>query len=201
MTAQTIEAQMRSPSNKGTRKRLRKAGTVMGVIYGRGHAPLSIMLAEDVVRQRIAGHRVVRIECDGVVHPSIVQRIHRHPISRHILDVEFHEVVGDEKTEASVPLILQGLEAVEKRGGIVQQQTLEVTISAKLDDIPEWIALDIGHLNVGEVMHMRDVTLPSGVDLAEDPGEIVISVLAPKATVADVGAAPDAVERTTTPSA
>ncbi|KUO96603.1 50S ribosomal protein L25 [Ferroacidibacillus organovorans] len=201
MTTQTIEAKTRTPSSKGERKRLRKAGTVMGVIYGRGRAPLSISLAGDVVRQRVSGHRVVRIECDGVIHPSIVKRIHRHPISRHIMDVEFHEVVGDEVTEASVPLILRGLEAVEKRGGIVSQQTLEIVISAKLDDIPEWVALDIGHLNVGEVMHMRDVLLPSGVKLADDPGEIIISVIAPKATVADVGVTAEAVERTTAPSA
>ena len=45
----------------------------------------------------------------------------------------------------------------------------------------EWIVLDVSALDIGDTLHVRDVTVAEGVRILDDAARVVASVLAPKA--------------------
>lgn len=193
----TLEARQRDP---GKPRRVRSAGFVPAVVYGRGRPPQSIEVEEhalQVVLDRAGRHHIVHVGGQ----PTLVQEVQRQPTTGRVLHVDFHAVSLQEAVHAEVPLRVAGEEKLHKAtGAIVQHQMAEVRVTCRPADLPDFVVVDVSGLGPGEQVTVAGLALPAGVEPLHDPGEVVLSVLAPRvetAETAPAAAEPDAAKRDT----
>ena len=174
MTAEfTLNAEARSDLGKGASRRLRRlASQVPAVIYGGDKAPVSIsLLAKEVAKlleNEAAYSHIIALTVDGAVETVVIKALQRHPAKGHVLHADFVRVVAGQKLTAHVPLHFLNQETsvgVKQQGGEVSHSAVEVEVSCLPKDLPEFINVDMAKVEVGQIVHMSDLTLPAGVEL------------------------------------
>ena len=73
----------------------------------------------------------------------------------------------------------EGKPAGIDKGGLFQPTTRELRVICLPDDIPNSVTVDISGLDIGDSLHIGDITLPNGVTAAQDAGVALASVAAP----------------------
>jgi large subunit ribosomal protein L25 len=112
---------------------------------------------------------------------ALVREIQRHPVKRTLVHIDFQELVAGEKVTVRVPLVFVGTaDGVRNQGGLLEEVTRELEISADPSNIPDHIDVDVTALTIGHPMHVRDLTLPSGVTALADAGATVVQVSPPR---------------------
>jgi large subunit ribosomal protein L25 len=185
MATASLSATVRTDTGKGAARKLRAAGSIPAVIYGHGREPQSLVTnARETERllQRIAtSSTVIELSIDGRVSRTLIREIQRHPFKRHVMHLDFQELVAGEKVAVKVPLVYLGTpEGVRIEGGILDQVMHELHLECDPGNIPEHVDLDISHVRVGKPLHVADVALPAGVKVLDDPGATVCVVAPPK---------------------
>ncbi len=169
----TLNAEARSDLGKGASRRLRRlASQVPAVIYGGDKAPVSIsLLAKEVAKlleNEAAYSHIIALTVDGAVETVVIKALQRHPAKGHVLHADFVRVVAGQKLTAHVPLHFLNQETsvgVKQQGGEVSHSAVEVEVSCLPKDLPEFINVDMAKVEVGQIVHMSDLTLPAGVEL------------------------------------
>jgi large subunit ribosomal protein L25 len=185
-----IEVELREGVGKGVARKLRAAGRIPGVLYGRGRPPQAVALdpraLEHVIKTSEAGMNTLidlgiagsRERAERVV---LVKELQRDPVRGTPLHVDFYQVDLAAKIAVKVPIVLRGRpKGVELSGGILDQALRELDVECLPRAIPESIAVDVSELEVGGSLHVRDLVLPEGVVLRSDADLSVASVIIPK---------------------
>jgi large subunit ribosomal protein L25 len=174
-TVKELKATARPSVGKGAARAERRAGRVPGVIYGNNQPPLPISVDDRDLRQRIQAGRflttIYDVELDGKKHRVIPRDFHLDPIRDFPIHVDFMRLGEGATIRISVPLRVVKSEASPgvKRGGTVNIVTHTIDIECSVDNIPQYIEVDVSGLEIGHSLHLDDVTLPSGVKpLRED---------------------------------
>ncbi|WP_047155441.1 50S ribosomal protein L25 [Aneurinibacillus tyrosinisolvens] len=172
-----LEAHPRTELTKGERSRLRREGHVLGVLYGKGREPEAIYITANSFRQ-LKGHGniLVDVNLKGEHVPAMINEIAREPMKHRPLHIDMHAVNLKEPINTEVPVLLDGLQALDGKGAMVQQQTRELAIRCLPTNVPESIVHNIENLTVGDVLHAHDLTLPTGVTLHTDPEEVICTI-------------------------
>lgn len=165
-------------------KRLRADGQVPGVLYQAGKESLSfVMPARDLDKALHGGHgktAVFEISVEGhPTVPALLKDWDLAPVRGDVLHVDFQQVDLKQEIEANVPLVLSGLAIGVRDGGVLGQPVHELTVRCLPDALPDSIEVDVAELEAGAVLHLSDVTAPSGVELLGDPETVVASITAP----------------------
>jgi large subunit ribosomal protein L25 len=127
------------------------------------------------------GKMLVDLNIEGMNRvAAIVAEIERDMLNRQPIHIDLHAVDLDEPLTVEVPIFLDGLEAVEKQGGVIQQQKREVAIRCLPTEVPEFILHDISTLEIGDHVRLGDLTMPAGATLQEDENEVVCAIIEPK---------------------
>ncbi|MFC5470405.1 50S ribosomal protein L25 [Cohnella suwonensis] len=183
MTA-TLQAQAREATTKGELRRIRDAGRIPGVVYGKGlSSPASIEVDAKELASLLRGHSHAVLEMDvpgSGVQPVMLSDLQRDPISRKVLHIDFHRIDMNEKISTVARVDVFGVSPGEKEGGMLQLILHEVEIECYPKDIPEVIKIDVGSLELGEHLTVADLKLPEEVEATQDPDTVVIAVLAPQ---------------------
>jgi large subunit ribosomal protein L25 len=140
-----------------------------------------LSLAEDDVVKAIRhGARVVDLQADGKTEKALIREVQWDHLGKDILHVDFARVAADERIVVPVRIELRGTAPGVAQGGVLDQplHTLEVECLAL--SVPESIRVNVGALQVGGAIHVRDLVLPPDVKAMADPDAIVIHVTAPK---------------------
>jgi large subunit ribosomal protein L25 len=196
----TLEVEARQGLGKSAARKLRRAGRVPGVLYGRGIDPVPIAVdvrSLEAVLQKAAEANVlldVVIRDDGQVRTELamLQDVQREVLSRRVLHVDLHRVSLTEKVYAHLPVRLRGEARGVREGGILELLRHEVEVSGLPTELPDHLEVDVSHLAVGQSLHVRDLKVPPGVTVLTPPDETLVTVLAP--AVAAEEAAPVAEE-------
>src|SRR6201989_2192094 len=168
-TVKELKATARPSVGKGAARAERRAGRVPGVIYGNNQPPLPISVDDRDLRQRILAGRFLTtlydIELEGKKHRVIPRDFHLDPIRDFPLHVDFLRLGEGSTIRISVPLHAVKAEASPgvKRGGTVNIVTHTIDIECSVDNIPQYIEVDVSSLEIGHSLHLDDVTLPSNV--------------------------------------
>jgi large subunit ribosomal protein L25 len=168
----------------GTRhaRRLRKSGQVPGVVYGHKEATVAIAISGDELAKAIRrGARVIDLKQGDSVQRALIKMLQWDPLGHDILHVDFTRISKDEKLELPVRIELRGTAPGVTAGGVLSQQLHEVTVECLADSIPSSIRVNIASLMIGDVIHIRDVTLPPGVAIKGDADAVVVQITAPVA--------------------
>jgi large subunit ribosomal protein L25 len=165
-------------------KVLRKAGRLPAVIYGMSSKPVAITLdmrdASRILPTITSSHLIV-VDLDGQKHNALVREKQRHPVSGHLIHVDFQEVSMTEKLRTTVMIELQGdAPAVKNLNGVVVTGVERLDVESLPGDLPERILVDLSKLNeIGDAIYVRDIVLPAAVEVLTDLEEMVALVTAP----------------------
>jgi large subunit ribosomal protein L25 len=179
---------------------LRRHGMLPGVVYGAGQDSQAIELnAHDfeIMRRQAGRHAVVDLHLDGgKPQPVLLHAIQEHPVSRKTIHVDFLAVNMEEERTIDVPIVIVGeSEAIDRMGGVLLHFRDAVLVSAKPDDIPSSLELDITPLaDFEHILHASDLHMPEGVTLVTDPSEALVRVQAPRLEEAEAVVEPTELE-------
>ncbi|HVT39814.1 MAG TPA: 50S ribosomal protein L25/general stress protein Ctc [Gemmatimonadaceae bacterium] len=186
MASASLPAQIRTTAGKGSARKLRSAGSVPAVIYGHGREPQSLAINTYALERLLekVSYRTTVIELDvaGASSRTLIREIQRHPFKRDILHVDFQELVAGEKVTVRVPLKFVGTaEGVRTGGGILDQVMHELEISVDPSNIPNHIDVDVSALHIGHSIHVKEITVPEGVEVLDEEDATVCVCSIPKA--------------------
>ncbi|MBW2390862.1 MAG: 50S ribosomal protein L25 [Deltaproteobacteria bacterium] len=187
MGDQTLAVEIRNDTGKGLARRLRRDGRVPAVLYGHGKATVSLAIEanalEHLLKTSHAGLNTL-IDLAGASEVKgrvvLVKELQRHPVAGTLVHADFFEIDTKELLHIAVPIRLLGSAAGVNFGGILEHIMREIELACLPTAIPDSIEIDISHLEVGDSVHVSDLTLPEGVETALDPGLPVAHVAVPK---------------------
>src|SRR5215216_3694360 len=185
MATASLNASVRTDRGTGVARKLRQAGQVPAVIYGHGREPQSLAVdtreIEKLLSQVSAASTVIDLSIGGGTARTLIREIQRHPFKRHIVHIDFQELVAGEKVTVSVPVRFTGTaDGVRNSGGILEETMHQLHIRVDPSIIPDHIDVDVTPLTIGHSIHIRDLTLPEGVQVLDDAGATVCVCTAPK---------------------
>lgn len=185
MATASLSASARAATGKGVARTLRRSGQVPGVIYGHARAAAAIALPQRELTRLLdrieATSTVIELALDGATTRTLIREIQRHPTSREVLHVDFQELVAGEKVTVRLPIALVGIpDGVRNGGGILDQTMRELEIRVDPANIPAHVDVQVVALGVGDSIHVRDISLPAGVEVITDVDATVCVVTAPK---------------------
>jgi len=185
----------RQERGKQAAKKLRKRGLVPAVVYGHQEATLSISLPRVEIERAVRhGARVVDLETDGKQEKALIREVQWDHLGKDMLHVDFARVAADERIVVSVPIELKGIAPGVTAGGTLDQPIHELSIESLAISIPDSIRVNIQGLQIGDVIHVRDLPLPPDVKAMADADAVVIQVTAPLAAP-EAPAAPEGAEQ------
>lgn len=173
MTNFALNAEVRSDLGKGASRRLRRnANLVPAVIYGGDKAPLSVsLLAKDLAKMlenEAAFSHVIALNLGDSVETVLIKALQRHPSKGFVVHADFLRAVADHKLTTSIPLHFVNAETsvgVKQQGGEVSHVVSEVEVSCLPQNLPEFIEVDLANVEVGQIVHLSNLTVPAGVEL------------------------------------
>lgn len=184
MAAVTLTAQARQERGKNAMRRLRRQGLVPGVVYGHGDETRTIALKAQELEKLLASisveNTIIGLSIDGgKPADTLIREVQQHPARRAVLHVDFLQIHAGEKIHLEVPVRLHGSPVgVRDNGGVLQEVLRELHVECLPRDIPEAVDLEIGHLDIGDSVHVKDISIPN-VKILNDPDLVVVTVLAP----------------------
>lgn len=172
-----LEAQPRGEVGSQAAQQLRRQGLIPAVIYGHKEAVIAVALKKDDLQRVLRAHqRIVDVACQGKAEKCLIQEVQWDPLGRDIHHVDFKRVSLDEKLRVTVPLQLRGHAPGTTAGGVLNQPIHELEIECLSTAIPEYIRVNIGELQVGQAIHLKELQLPPGVEALGDPDDVIVQV-------------------------
>lgn len=194
--AVSMKAIARENTKKSFAKKLRAAGKVPAVVYGKKVESLPVTVQEKEIWQilRTEANAVITMEIENEgSHPVMVYEVQKDPISNRLLHIDFHQIDLTEKIRTQVALEVIG-EAigVREEGGVLQYGTFEVEVRCLPGDVPSSIEIDVSELQIGDSLTVADLTVSEEIEIMSEPTETVVSVLAPQQEEEETDADEDA---------
>jgi large subunit ribosomal protein L25 len=183
-----LSAEARASTGKGPNRRLRAAGQIPAVIYGKGSDSESVTLdpksLETLLHKSGAGlNTLIDLSVAGRTDTVLVKELQRHPVSGRYLHVDFFRLDLTQKVTVSVPIHFTGKAKGVEFGGILDHPLREIEVECLPRSIPEFIQVDVSALEVGDSIHVSELQLPPDVEVMTDPTLPVASVVLPAAEV------------------
>jgi large subunit ribosomal protein L25 len=176
----------RTGTGKGAARQARRDGLVPGIVYGGGQDPLPLNFNYNKLLQKlkqgrfmstlfnlkVEGQEDVRVICRGVQR-DVVKDLPTH--------IDFMRLKRTSRVSLFVHVEFENHKAAPgiKKGGVLTVVRPEVELSVIAGDIPEQIVVDLTGREIGDVIHISDVTLPEGVSPTIDRDFVIANISAP----------------------
>ncbi|MCL2878958.1 MAG: 50S ribosomal protein L25 [Treponema sp.] len=209
MSQVVLCAKNREGAGSSQARRIRRAGRIPGVLYGKSGKAISIDLdALEFTRgvRNISESTIVKVDIDGKSVDAFVKATQRNILDGTITHVDFYEVKSDVVVRARVSIHLIGNPVGVRDGGMLETPLHDIEVECLPKDLPERIEVDITELKANQSMHVRDITLSENIKLLSNPDRVIalvkfakIEVVTP--TEAELAAAAAAAAAAGTPGA
>jgi large subunit ribosomal protein L25 len=180
-----LQADRREGTGKGPARRLRMTGRVPAVFYGHDTEPISLSVDGrellHLLHANAGTNLLVDLMIDGKAHMAIAREIQRDHLHNRYVHVDFLAVSRSEKITVTVEVNGIGEPAGVKAGGVIEHHLREIEIACLPQDVPDAIDADITALELGDMLHVRDLVPPDGVEILSNPEDAVLSVITPAA--------------------
>jgi len=168
---------------KGGARKARAAGHIPGVLYGHGEEPVPVSVQAREFDLALRGHKggnpIVNLAVSGGEYTALIRDVQYDPLSHDILHLDFQHISLTETIEVKVAVHLTGLPVgVKDGGGILETILREIEVRCLPTAIPSAIEVDVSHLNIGDSVHVREVTVPN-VTILNDGAETIATVVPP----------------------
>lgn len=169
--------------------RLAGEGRIPAVLYGTGRDAVSLSVDrhdfELLIAHHSTGSTIFELQVEGEKTPvnALIREMQVNPVKGGIVHVDFLAVAMDQLITAPVTLRFINDPAGVRAGGVLTTNFHEVNVEAKPGDLPAALEVDIAALEIGDSLHVSDISVPAGVTILDDLDEVLISVQAPRAEV------------------
>ena len=163
-TVNVVEAQPREDSSRGKNvaRRLRRQGSIPGVVYGAKKPAMAVSVNPKQITQILgsqAGHNTIfDLKLGEESAKVMIVDWQYEPVHGALLHVDLKRIAMDQRLRVKVPVLLQGEAAgVKQQGGILEQVQREVEMECLPGDIPSHIDADVRELVFGKVLRVSDL--------------------------------------------
>ena len=187
MSQITVAGKKREGAGKGVARKLRAAGQIPGVLYGRDSSPIIFSTEEKVLGKLLKEHGVnmlVELDLEGEKHTCMVADYQKDVFQKFFTHIDFKLVDNKTKVSVKIPIRLQGVNEVRSRGGIAQLYMRDLHVKMLPGDIPKGFPLDVSALEPGDTVKLAAVETPDSMEKMGSPNDTVLNVLAPRALAA-----------------
>ena len=180
----SINAEKREEHGKGTARSLRREGMVPAVLYRAGKSQSIKLSGKELAKliNTISGEQVI-VDlhfADGEKKLALLKDYQLDPVKGELLHTDFFEVSLTESIRVTVHVVTVGEPiGVKRDAGILQHALREVEIECLPDKIPGKIEVEIAKLELGQSVHVSDLKFEEGIKVLTDPGDVIVTVVAP----------------------
>lgn len=183
---ETIEAVVRTGTGKGAARAARREGLVPGIVYGDGKEPVALnfdynklltrlrkgRFMSTLFNLKVEGQEDVRVICRGV-QKDVVRDLPTH--------IDFMRTRRASRIALFIHVTFENHEAAPglKRGGVLTVVRQEVELEVLAGEIPDHITVDLTGKDIGDVIHISDVTLPNGARATIERDFVIANIAAP----------------------
>ncbi|MCL4497977.1 MAG: 50S ribosomal protein L25 [Deltaproteobacteria bacterium] len=172
-------------NEKDNVKSLRNQGLIPAVIYGRNLDSLRILLNYKDFIKTFANHSISSFinmaskedKVNGKT--AVIKEIQKDPVTDNIIHIDFHEVSMDEKIEIEAAIHFIGKPEGVKLGGILEPLMRHIAIKGYPKDIIDTINIDVASLQIGDIIHVKDLKLSEGIEIMADEDAPIVTVAEP----------------------
>jgi len=190
----TFQAQVREGAGKGPSRQLRRAGRVPAVIYGERKDQQMISLEARALRRELNNPRFFSTLCslqlDGEPIRVLPREVQLHPVSDDPVHADFVRVSRGTTIHVTVQVAFLNEDTSPglKRGGVLNVVRREIELVCPADAIPEQVEVDLAKADIGDSLHISQVSLPAGVHPAITDRDFTIATIAAPTVVAEEAA-------------
>lgn len=194
-----INGQKRENLGKKAAKSMRKEGMIPCNLYGEAKnsegAPeaASIVCPMSELRKVVYTPHiyVIKLIIDGEEHTAILKELQFHPVTDALLHVDFYEVNDQKPITVGIPVKLNGLAQGVRDGGRMNLSIRKINVTAKYQDIPEHLDIDVTDMKIGKSIKVGDLHF-EGLEMATSKNVVVCSIKATRKSIAASNAEADA---------
>ena len=177
-----LNVDIREKSGKGVARKLRAAGKLPAVVYGKGFETITITVDPKELENAVSGeaglNTLITLKgtagLDGKV--VILKEANVHPIRRNMISADFYAINLKEKSTFMVPINVIGTAAGQTEGGSLQLVRNELEVLCLPTEVPQNIDIEVTALEIGDTIHIEEVVAPEGVELVHDVNFTVITL-------------------------
>ncbi len=172
-----IQASLRKETGKKESKNLRKQELIPCVLYG-GEKNVHFAVPEKQFKNLVFSPDVFLIKLDigGEKFDAVMQDIQFHPVSDHILHVDFAQVFPDKKVTLNLPLQLTGSSVGILAGGKLRQRRRYLKVNGLIEHMPDQLEIDISNLEIGDFLKIGDLEYDN-LEVLDPPRAMVMGVV------------------------
>ncbi len=188
MTNLVVAAELREETGRSATRRLRRAGKMPGIIYGGGKPDISITMDYFTVSKQLNDEQFhtslleVKVKGSRTKNTVLLKAAQWDPVMDTATHLDFFRVSATDTITLDIPVSVLNADKCPgvAKGGLVDlvRHSLEVTCTANA--IPDHIEVDCGDMEVGDTVHIEDITLPEGSEVQHDVNFTVLNIAAPK---------------------
>jgi large subunit ribosomal protein L25 len=197
-TVKEMKATARPKAGKGAARSERRAGRVPGVIYGDSKPPITVSLDYADLRQKIYAGRflttVYDLDVDGQKHRVIPRDFQLDAVRDNPLHVDFMRLGEGAVIRVAIPIRVTNADSAPgvKRGGTVNMVAHTIDVMVKPEQIPDYIEVDVGELEINYSKHLSDIKLPEGVKPVSRADLTLVTIVPPSGYAEEMKAAAEA---------
>ena len=176
-----LTGKIREPNGKSAARKLRTDECIPAVVYGLNDNVSLSVNPKELSKLIVAKGRNVLIELkvdgDKAENRNVVlQEFQTHPLKPGWVHIDFLEIDVTKKIKAKIPVILIGVSPGEKQGGHVNHIIRALEIESLPKDIPEKIEVQMGEIELNQMIHVSDLNLGGSVSIINNPNDVVVNV-------------------------
>ncbi|MCH7564332.1 MAG: 50S ribosomal protein L25 [Gemmatimonadetes bacterium] len=181
-----LAAVKRGETGKGAARKFRSAGRIPAVVYGRDLDAMSLTVdsheALKLFQSISTDNTIISLAIEGEEEMDIlVREIQSHPFRTELIHVDFYQIQRGVALEVDIPVVLLGTaEGVRTGGGIMDQAIHEIRVKCIPSLIPTSFEVEVTQLEVGDSLHVSDITIGEDIELITDVGQTICTVALPK---------------------
>ena len=178
-------AKKRELQGSSNSRRMRRAGTLPGVIYGEGKEATPVQLDmhafEELLHHHTSETMITEIVLEGSGDLSVlVKDVQRHPVTSDVMHVDLLKIVAGQVIQVDILLSLVGESAGAKEGGVVDQVMHSIAVECLPKDLVESIEVDITEMEIGDSLCVSDLGLGTTFVTTIEADAIVATVATPR---------------------
>ncbi|HEY3275893.1 MAG TPA: 50S ribosomal protein L25 [Syntrophorhabdaceae bacterium] len=182
MEQMVIKAEIRDNKGKSVARKLRKEGRIPAILYGRDVEPIVLTVSArewSVLGRHVKRNAILDMEIlaqgESQHRPVMIKEVQKETVNDRVLHIDFLQVSMTRMIEVEIPIRLQGEAIGVTKEGIVEQHLRSIRVECLPTQIPEALDIDISSLDIGDSVHVSQVSLP-GVKLLEGADVAIVTI-------------------------
>ncbi|EAU54463.1 50S ribosomal protein L25/general stress protein Ctc [Mariprofundus ferrooxydans] len=188
-----VEAELRETNGRSATRRLRRTGKIPAIIYGGDKPDLSVAVDYFVISKLLNQEEFhtsmleVKVKGSRGKNTVMLKATQWDPIKDTVTHLDFIRVSSSDMITLDVPVVAINEDKCPgvAKGGLIDVIRHSLEVTSRADSIPAHIEIDCSGLDIGDSVHIEDVTLPEGAVVHHEVNFTVLNVAAQKTDTTD----------------